>query len=73
MSLSSKDSEVTELVTIFESFPAPQRKSILKELRLRKAMKLAKNLDSRKAKGKKLTERQIMDAIIKIRKASQNG
>jgi len=70
MSLISKDSEVRELVTIFESFPAPQRRSILKEMRLRKAMKLAKNLDSRKAKGKKLSEKEIMDSIIKIRKAS---
>ena len=73
MPLSNKDSEVTELVTIFESFPATQRKSILKEMRLRKAMKLAKKLDSRKAKGKKLSEREIMDAIIKIRKAPSNG
>ena len=73
MFLSGKDPEVTELVTIFKSFPAPQRKSILKELGLRKAMKLARNLDSRKAKGKKLSERQIMETIVKIRKASNNG
>ena len=73
MSLINKNPELAELVTLFESFPLSQRKSILKELRFKKARKIAQNLDRRKAKGKKLSEEEIMRAIIKIRKASQNG
>lgn len=67
MSISNGNTEIAELVTLFESFPSPQRKSILKELRFKKAMMIAKNLDSRKPGGKKLTEKEIMSAIIKIR------
>ncbi len=59
---------LSEIVTIVEELPSRDQKRILRHLKLLKARKLARKLDSGKKPGRLLTDNEIAGMVHEYRK-----
>ena len=63
---------ISEIVTIVEELPTKEQRRILRNLKLMKARKLARKLDSGKKPKRMFSDDEIADMILEYRKKKWN-
>ena len=68
----SPNPTISEIVTIVEELPSKDQRRILRHLKLMKARKLARKLDSGKKPTKTFTDDEIADMVHEYRRKKWN-